>query len=275
MKKGLAVLLVMLVIVGTMGFFPGSATEMVFADGYNGSTYEGAGVETITFSSKNDEEIFIDGGLPKYYDTSAELKNTCANVAGAITLGYFDKDYDELIPNFKAARVIRDKVLFSTQTAAIQDVIIDLYQKMNTNSLGNGTSVEQFKNGLTQYVKEHGRNISYNQLVKNEQIDFDAYKRSVEEKKPIVLFVSKYTMLSITDFEKDSNTDELVMQYYGGDHVLIGYGIREISYFNADGSLKEQITFLRVATGYAQDALAYIRLDDRIRVIDGYTINIQ
>ena len=82
-------------------------------------------------------------------------------------------------------------------------------------------------------------------------------------------------MLSITDFEKDSNTDELVMQYYGGDHVLIGYGIREISYFNADGSLKEQITFLKVATGYAQDALAYIRLDDRIRVIDGYTINIQ
>lgn len=180
-----------------------------------------------------------------------------------------------MIPNFKAARVIRDKVLFSTQTAAIQDVIIDLYQKMNTNSLGNGTSVEQFKNGLTQYVKEHGRDISYTQLVENERIDFGAYKRSVEEKKPIVLFVSKYTMLSITDFEKDSNTDELVMQYYGGDHVLIGYGIREISYFNADGSLKEQITFLRVATGYAQDALAYIRMDDRIRVIDGYTINIQ
>ena len=38
MKKVLAVLLVMLVMVGTIGYFPGSATEMVFADGYNGST---------------------------------------------------------------------------------------------------------------------------------------------------------------------------------------------------------------------------------------------
>lgn len=275
MKKILAVLLVMLMMVGTIGFFPQSVSERVFADGYNGSTYEGEGTETIVYLRKEDEEIFIDGGLPKYYDTSSELKNTCANVAGAITLGYFDKDYDELIPNFKAARVIRDKVLFSTQTAVIQDVIKDLYQKMDTNSLGNGTSVEQFKNGLTQYVSEHGRNISYNQIVKNEQINFDEYRKSVDEKKPIVLFVSKYTMLSITDFEKDSNTDELVMQYYGGDHVLVGYGIRGISYFNSDGTLKEQITFLRVATGYAQDALAYIRLDDRIHVVDGYTINIQ
>lgn len=275
MKKVLAVLLVMLVMVGTIGCFPGSATEMVFADGYNGSTYEGAGVETITFSSKNDEEIFIDGGLPKYYDTNTENKNTCANVAGAIALGYFDKDYDELIPNFKAARVIRDKVLFSSQTDAVQEVINDLYRKMDTNSLGNGTSVEQFQNGLEQYVKEQGRDISYTQLVENERIDFGAYKRSVEEKKPVVLFVSKYTMLPISNFKNDDYSDKLNMQYYGGDHVLIGYGIREISYFNADGSLKEQITFLRVATGYAQDALAYIRLDDRIRVIDGYTMNIQ
>ena len=82
-------------------------------------------------------------------------------------------------------------------------------------------------------------------------------------------------MLPISNFKNDDYSDKLNMQYYGGDHVLIGYGIREISYFNADGSLKEQITFLKVATGYAQDALAYIRLDDRIRVIDGYTIDIQ
>lgn len=275
MKKGLAVLLVMLVMVGTVGFFPGSATEMVFADGYNGSTYEGAATEIITYSRKDDEEIFIEGAVPKYYDTNTENKNTCANVAGAIALGYFDKDYDELIPNFKAARVIRDKVLFSSQTDAVQEVINDLYRKMDTNSLGNGTSVEQFQNGLEQYVKEQGRDISYTQLVENERIDFGAYKRSVEEKKPVVLFVSKYTMLPISNFKNDDYSDKLNMQYYGGDHVLIGYGIREISYFNADGSLKEQITFLKVATGYAQDALAYIRLDDRIRVIDGYTINIQ
>lgn len=274
MKKFFAVLLVALVMCGTAGFFPGISAEAAFADGYNGSTYVGAETETISYATKTDEEIFIDGGLPKYCDVDPDLKNTCANVAGAITLGYFDKDYNELIPNFTAVRVIKDKILYATQTSAVQDVIASLYDKMQTNTLGNGTTVEQFKSGLTQYVNEQGRNITFSQVVNDRQVNFSAYKNAINEKKPVVFFVSKYTMLAIYDFKKDEHTDELYKLYYSGDHMVVGYGIREISYYNADGSLKKQLTFLRVATGYSDDALAYVLLDDRITVVDGYKVNI-
>ena len=273
MKRFISICLCLVLAAGVIGYVPSVNGAWFFADGYNGSTYEGSSTEIIRYGTKTDIENSMKGALPKYHDSGTN-DNACANVAGSIILGFYDKDYDELIPNFKAARVIRDKIIFATQTQAVQDVIDDLHIRMKTNETGKGTTVEDFKTGLRSYVDQQGRDITYNPLVSKEQLDINGYKNSVNNKKPIVLFVSKYTMIDLNSIQESNQTDTYTLLHYGGNHVLVGYGIREIVYYNSNGSLQEKVTLLTVATGYYQDPLAYVVLDDTMRIIDVYEVEI-
>lgn len=273
MKKLAALLLGVVLALGSVGFFPAAAAEAYFADGYNGSTYEGSYIEIINYASKADSEIYIPGAVPKYYDTTA-LLNTCANTAGAILLGYYDGDYNNLIPNFESKRVILNKVLFSSMASPVQEVINDLYTRMGTNVGGAGTTVQGFKEGMQSYVQSKGRNISFTSVVSNGSINTSAYKNAVNSETPMALFVSKYSMLSLTCIDRYEEYDEYDVLKYGGNHVLIAYGIREIKYYDEYGAQFREVTLLQVATGYDEDPLVYVLVDDRIEFVDGYAVTI-
>lgn len=275
MKTLLCVFASLITILSTTSFVAKNSDEQLyFGDGYNGAIMTGTDTEYVTYSYKEENEYIITGGLPMYYDTSTRTK-TCANVAGTIVLGYYDKTYDELIPNFTAARVIRDKVLYSTQTNAVQAVMDNLYVKMETNSTSaGGTSIAGFKSGLKKYVNEKGKNISYSGTGQNNQLNKTTFIQSIQNKQPVALFVSKYNLIPATDFSVSGTQDKIEKQYYSGNHVLISYGLKEINYYNANGTLKKNLTLLMVATGYRQEALFYIEMDSTSGMIDSYSINI-
>ncbi|HIS35154.1 TPA: hypothetical protein IAC10_00785 [Candidatus Scatousia excrementigallinarum] len=247
--------------------------EMTFADGYNGASLENSETVSINFVRKEDNEIMINGGMPEYSD-KIDLANSCANVAGAILLGYYDKTYDELIENFSAARVIRDKILYSKQTEAVDEVMAELYTTMKTNVTEGGTTIGNFKAGLKEYVNGQGRNISYSQVVSNQSLNFNTYESAIAQEKPVVLFCSKYSLVSLQAFDAEYGTEQFVMQHYTGNHVVIGYGIRTITYYDAAGRVLRQLDLLAVATGYSFNPFGYIVLDDYGTLIDGYKVNI-
>lgn len=271
MKRFLTVLMSALVAISFFGVR--GADEMTFADGYNGASLENSEKVTIEFARKDDEEFVINGGLPKYSDRSDRI-NSCANVAGAIVLGYYDKTYDELIDNFSSARVIRDRVLYATQSKAVDDVVARLYVTMKTNITEGGTTIGNFKNGLQEYVNEQGMNISYSQVVKNQELNFGAYETAIKEEKPVVLFCSKYSLISIDAFNIQSGTAEFTLQHYVGNHVLVGYGLRTIKYYDASGRLIRQLNLLAVGTGISYAYTGYMLIDDYGTLIDGYKVNI-
>ena len=68
--------------------------------------------------------------------------------------------------------------------------------------------------------------------------------------------------------------EEFTLQHYIGNHVLIGYGIRTIKYYNSSGDLVHQLKLLAVGTGMSYGSLGYVLLDDYGTLIDGYKINI-
>lgn len=247
--------------------------EMTFAEGYNGASLENSEFTSIPFSRKEEEEILINGGVPLYYDVSPR-KNTCANVAGAIVLGYYDKSYDTLIENFSSARIIRDRVLYAKQTEAVDSTMARLYTLMKTNVTEGGTTVSNFKTGLQAYVEEQGRNIAYTQVIKNETLQERQYKLAIENERPIVLFVSKYTLISTTALDAESGAEEFYKQRYVGNHTVVCYGMRTIKYFDATGKLTEQMDLLKVATGYDHSPTGYILIDDYGTLVDGYEVNI-
>lgn len=246
--------------------------EIRFGSSYNGSIYAGSKTEYVTYVTKEEEESFINGGLPRYYDTSGRSK-TCANVAGTILLGYYDKNYDELIPDFTSARVIRDRVIYYAQTSAVQDVIDELYYDMDTNTATGGTTIKDFQNGLRKYVNELGRNIAFSNVGNSNGFNYSAYLNSIRNEQPVALFVSKYSLIPIADFGISATQDRLEKDYYTGNHVLVGYGLKEIKYYNSKGTLQKTITLLMVATGYSREPLYYVDLSD-CGYIDSYSVNI-
>lgn len=259
----------------SIGSFPIIAKDkpIYYGDGYNGAIMTDTETETITYASKNETEYAIKGGLPLYYDTSSH-KQTCANVAGAIVLGYYDKTYDDLIPNFTSARVIRDRILYNVQTDAVQAVIDSLYVKMDTNSASGGTTVTGFKNGLKNYINEKGKNVTYSVTGQNSQLNKTEFIQSIQNNRPIALFVSKYTLIPIANFSVSSTEDKLNKTKFEGNHVLVSYGLKEVNYYNSNGSLKRQITLLMVATGYWQEPLCYIEFNSNSGMIESYSVNV-
>lgn len=238
-----------------------SAEEICFADdGFNGSSFIRTEQEIINYAYKTETEDYISCSLPKYGEGSSR-PNTCANIAGATLLGYYDKTYDEMIPNFTAGRTIRDKYIFNAKTSAVQDVIDDLYIRMATNTTGNGTTANNCRNGLASYINSKGRNVTYTNVVSGGTINYSLYDQAVNNETPMILFVSGYTLLKLGDFTESATQDVLNMSLYGGTHTVVAYGRKNIKYYNASNQLIREENFLRVATGYSTSPLVYIMVD--------------
>ena len=81
-------------------------------DGFNGASFQGKETVYINYAYKVEDKNTVDYGLPSYTDTSDHL-NTCANPAGATAIGYYDRTYTNLIPDFEPGRFIRDIYIFT------------------------------------------------------------------------------------------------------------------------------------------------------------------
>jgi len=244
--------------------------EMYFCDGFFGASLIETKIETVVYNSKDEsEDREIPYGVPCYYYQGA-YENTCANVAGSIVLGYYDKDYNELIAGFTSARVIRDRVVYYPQTQAVQTTTEDLYVRMGTNtSAEGGTSVSGVKNGLASYGKSKGRNISFTHVGG----DKNALISSFASSRPVVMFVNRYVTTEIEEVATAGGKDTYNKQYYGGAHVLVAYGYKEIEYYDTSGALIKSMTVLKVATGLGKER-SYVFLDDFTQIADGYAVDI-
>lgn len=69
------------------------------ASGYWRRRYYANRIETIDYARKDSQEYSIKYDLPNYGGAIGET--CCANTAGAILLGYYDRFNENLIPNFK------------------------------------------------------------------------------------------------------------------------------------------------------------------------------
>lgn len=247
---------------------------LVYADdGFNGASFQGTETEYVNYTTKTETDQFLLGAVPKYSDIS-DHPNTCANTAGATAIGYYDRYYDNLIPDFTAGRLIRDLYVYYGHSDAVQDVIDDLYVRMGTNTTGDGTTASGFRSGLQSYIAAHGQNITYPSVVSGGAINLTTLANALDNKKIAVLFVSGYTLIPSGNFNVSSTQDKFSKSYYSGAHVLIAYGYRTEKYYNASGNLFKEITLLYVATGFASDPLVYIMLDSNTTLIEGNILNV-
>lgn len=240
-----------------------------YFDDYNAvATASASSIETFTFTTVEEECIRFANKVPYYYYDST-LSNACGPIAGAIVVGYFDKYYEDLIPNYTAYYTATGNYRLNDSTY-VPTLINDLYTRMRTNVDDVGVSESDCLNGLTAYVYAQGRSISYNS-VKPSSFSQTIYKNAMNNGQPVMLFCNSITTYDIC--VEDGETGVYPIQS-AGSHIVIGYGYRKLTYYDENGTNFRTDVYLEVATGWTANRSGFVKANDTSWLDSGYAINI-
>ncbi len=223
--------------------------------------------ETITFTNREVTSVETYKGVPKYTPIS-ELSNSCGATAGAIIIGFYDRYFEELIPNY--VTYISSGVYKSRDSVYIPQVMRELYTLMRTNVDDVGVGETDCKNGLAAYVTNRGRSLQYSSVYSSKKVNETAFRNAVNNNNPTILFCSKMDLYSFTTL----NTSEtLTCNTFSGGHVAVAYGLYIVNYYNGNTIFRTD-KYLRIATALDSLTTGYLKIDSTDWCNAAYAVNI-
>ena len=212
--------------------------------------------EIINYTSYS---VLVDCELaaPSYASSNANLTNPCAAVAGANIIGFYDCEYENLIPDYSPAIIRGGKKVFKPATSTIQNVIDDLYVRMRTNLTGEGVTKSEFNDGLRSYVNSAGYNATIVDIANSGQVNVNSIKSNIDNGNPMILFCTMNYFVSSIDIGSNSTT--LTEVDYQSNHIMVVNGIKQVAYYQ-DGINFRTDTYLKVSIGLQEYSSAYILL---------------
>ncbi len=218
------------------------------------STYTTTTSETVNYTRKEESYEQTVNAVPLYYQTS-QYPNSCGPTAGAIIVGFYDKYYENLIPDFNPC--ISTGAYKRNDRIYIPQLFGDLYTLMRTNVDDVGVSETDCLNGLTSYVVNHGRTINYTNIKSSNKVDENKYASAVHNNQPTILFCGKVDLHLIATY---SNYDIVSKSEYVGAHIAVGYGIRTIKYYDGNNVFRTD-KYLQIAMGLSGNLSGLLKID--------------
>ena len=114
--------------------------------------------ENVPFTKRETEYKEIKNAIPRYNQLSA-LPNSCGATAGAIVVGFYDKYYENLIPNYTS--YVSSGTYKGNDSTYIPQLMRELYTLMRTNIDDVGVSEQDCLNGLKAYVNAKSLNLKF------------------------------------------------------------------------------------------------------------------
>lgn len=198
--------------------------------------------EIVNFTNRIPVTYQTVNGVPKYNQVS-DLPNSCGAIAGSIVVGFYDKYYEELIPDFKT--YVGSGTYRGRDSVYIPKLMRELYTLMRTNVDDVGVSETDCLNGLKSYVNSKGRSLTYTNVRQGGRINETAYTNAMQNNHPVLLFCSKMDLYS---FSLGDTQDIVSCTTYSDGHVAVGYGIITINYYNGNSIFRTD-KYINVATG--------------------------
>lgn len=224
---------------------------------------------TIYYVSKSEDSNELALRHPGIVQVSG-YTNACAPIAGANLIQYWDRYKTNLIPNYTPGRSLANYYLYQEPGTATDGVVGQLFTDMGTNTIESGTSIPQFKAGMTTYCSRAGYSISYNSCMQNGQFSFSVAKQRIDAGQPLALFVENLTVATI--YAQDGY-DEIDYSFLNGSHVMAGFGYKEIEYVLNNGTTQVNY-FIAVASGLSSRSRGYYNINYSTVIDDAYGINI-
>ena len=213
----------------------------------------------------SDESYQTSARIPIYIDAEG-YSNSCGPTAGAITVGFYDIKFSDLIPNFMPGAVIGGNYNFLPirTHSSIQTVIDELYVSMKTNQGQTGTTKNNFLQGLQEYFDDRNLNFDTEGLKSWNSLNFSKLKEYNQNKNVALLFLSQYHF--INSLQLGTSQLSFEVNYSNNSHIVVVYGCREITYIQ--NGIQKTEYFLMASMGFEDVTTAYIRVDDSHIKID-------
>lgn len=245
-----------------------SAKEKGF--GYYGSGNTTEISEAITYANKTEELYSIKGDLPKY--SGIEGATNCANVAGGVVIGYYDRFCENLIPDFKNYRELGTAIVYKLMTPESGAVITTLKDLMGTDKNQLGTTFTGFQSGMMEYVNAHGYTYSSENILSGGLFNFAKYKDSVENSKPVALFLNNYSLVNL--IQENDGEDIITSEHSTVAHVVIACGYKKHNYYNSNGQIIAERIYLKISSGFSLRGICYLNINSVSTIDKAISINI-
>lgn len=220
----------------------------------------------VEFTSQAYDVKKLCHGAPEFYN--AGWKGGCAAVAGGNLIGYYDRFYEDLIPNHAAGISNGELFIYNYEDAYVNEAIGTLYADMNGDE--TGISEDGFISGMKKYCSRKGLSCDFSSLKSGSKINYDSVKSCINGGNPLVLFLNTYTVCNVF---VQSNISNIFYEIHSGNHVMPGFGYSDVVYTLKDGT-KSEYKFINVTTGWNDPRSAYFNIDYCTNIISAYKVNI-
>lgn len=255
-KKSIGIVLVALLLSNFVCIFNAKEPSSARYSGYGNAVPYSTVVsqETINFTRREVEQVETVNGVPTYIVTQG-LTNACGAVAGTIIVGFYDKYYEDLIPDYST--YILTGRYRSSDSVYVPKAMREMYTLMRTNVDDVGVSQSDCLNGLKAYVENKGHTLEYLNIKSNSRVNETLLKSTLNENKPAILFCSKIDIysLSFTDTYDTITCTNLT----SAGHIVVACGLYTIKYYNGNNLFRTD-KYIKVATGLS-NSTSYLKLE--------------
>ena len=226
-------------------------------------------VETIHFASIDNIYIETPNRVPLYYHGT--LENACGPIGGSIVVGYYDKYFQNLIPNYTNYLTTTGKYRPQDSTY-IPALIQEMYTAMQTNVVAPGVSEDECLDGLEAYVEGKGYSIRYRAVKPyNGTFSHTAYQNAINNGQPVILFCDTVQLVEPSEYD---TYNRIVVAQESQDHIIVGFGYQIYRYYNASGTNFRTDIYLAVATGWNLNKIGFVKINDDGWLDSGFAVEI-
>ncbi len=252
--------------------------EIVCHDGeivYGTDVFNGQGTHTsATYTIDCDEMVLVAGSYhmsaPSYSSINSDMHNYCGAIAGRNVVGFYDRWYTNLIPNYTPGMVTGSGIYRyypDMNVTATHTVVEDLYDLMQIGEIG-GTTSSNFRSGLSAYFSGKGYSTSYSSFYSSAtSVNFTQLTNAINQNKVGVIMCTQYNFVYALNQYVDEEYVLVSKVNSTTAHMMMIFGYQTWAFYK-DGNHVCTKTFLSVCSGFADADIGYMELNDSSATIN-------
>lgn len=196
---------------------------------------------------------------------------TCVPNAATCILGFYDRNYDNLITNFTAGRKIGNLYMYNQPDSNVNSAAIQLAYDMGVgNPSTDGVTISKFKSGMQTYCARKSLNVSFTSCMSWGRFDYSKAKSQLDSNVPLIIFTSEF---GVSTINAGNNVDTITTHTASDAHAMAVFGYSEITYTLSNGTTKID-KYLRVANGLSSIMSDLVNIETNTTFDDVYAITI-
>lgn len=225
------------------------STEYIYCTGKNENVKKLAAIHPAVFSVTN-------------------ITNGCSPIAGASLIQYWDKDKENLIPNYTSYKKVGTSIAYKSSDDTTDKVAQQLAVDMKTNVTTAGTTINGFKNGLSTYCSRQGYTASFTSCMTLGKFSYSKVKAQLDKMYPVAIFMQNYTVSQLYSSDGYDYVDNMNSN---GSHTMAVFGYREITYTLTSGGSRTD-NYLLVSSGFDNRPRALVNIKQASNINDAFSV---